>query len=136
MKKGDKKEKRHDIVFMVKKNVYLHKYKEPFVLKNLDDAMALIDTVINKRKSSKKKKLYACYIKNGVGKLVLPEQNEKYYQYAASISLTEKEMYEYRERKDSIAPAIVDVLQGLWWSIINKKGVYTDEQGKVLTDEK
>ena len=125
-------EKRHDIIFQIKKNAYIHKYKEPFVAKNLDSAMFILEKIVKNRKSGCKKKIYCEFIDNETGKYVGSKRKADYHNYAAAICVNEEEIYKAQEDPRVLAPAIVDVLEGLWWSITNGKEDIRDEEGKSI----
>lgn len=131
---SNKEEIRHDILFQIKKNTYIHKYKEPFIAKHLDDAMSILENVIAKRKSCIKRKVYCEFVDNETGKYVGSKRREDYFSYVAAIGLTEKEIYDAIIDIRTLAPAVVDVLGGLWWSIANGEEDIRDSEGKPVKD--
>lgn len=127
--------KRHDIVVMLKKNTYIHKYKEPFIAKNLDDIMELMKRVIKKRGTAKHKKSYGCFVEDGGGKMIMPEDTEKYYKFTGAICVTERELYAYSLDEGVLAPAMVDMLGAFWWAIKNDSPVITDDIGLTINNK-
>jgi len=127
-----KLEIRHDILFHVKKNAYIHKYREPFIAKHLDDAMSVLENVIAKRKTCTKRKIYCEFVDNETGKYV-GKRTADYYPYVAAIGVSEKDIYDAIIDIRILAPAIVDVLGGLWWSIVNDEEDLRDENGKLIS---
>lgn len=121
---------------MVKKNTYIHKYKDPFVVKNLDNAMELLKRVIQKRKPCKLKKLYGCFVEDKVGFMELPQDLDNYYKYTGAICVTDKEIYAYGLDDGVLIPAIIDMLSAFWWSIKNDEVLTTDEIGLVVDNDK
>jgi hypothetical protein len=123
-----KSEKRHDIVFQVKKSAYIHKYREPFVLKNLDGAMAILEKIIATRKSGTKRRIYCEFIDNDIAEYKGPKHSDDYYSYGAALCVTEEEIHKAIKDLRVLAPAVVDALGGLWWSITNSaEDIRTDE---------
>ena len=131
---NDKEEIRHDILFQIKKNAYIHKYKEPFILKNIDDAMEILGKIVTNRKSGVKKKVYCEFIDNKTGKYVGSKRRADFHPYGGAICVTEKEVYEAQVDLRVLAPAVVDVLGALWWSITNNKEDIRDSEGKAMSD--
>ncbi len=125
-------EKRHDIVFQIKKTARIHKFKEPFVLKNLDGAMAILEKVIANRKSGTKRRIYCEFIDTDVSGFKGPKNNGDYHNYGAAICLTEEELSVAHNSLHTLAPAVVDVLGGLWWSITNGEEDKRTEEGLAI----
>lgn len=133
-------EKRHDVVFLARKDVYLNRYKEPFTAKHIDTIMGLFEKVLMSRDDFKIKDFYCAFIKNGeqkddaeYRKLI---ESKRYYPYIAAISINEKEIYEFFNiDKEILAPSAVDILRSLWWSLVNGKELLTDKDGWVVNRE-
>ena len=130
-----KLEVRHDILFQVKKNTYIHKYKEPFILKNLDSAMDALELSIGKRKACIRKKVYCEFVDNVNGKYV-GKRTADYYPYVAALAITEKEIHDAIVDLRILAPAVVDALGDLWFSIKNDIETMRDDTGQLVEPKK
>jgi len=126
-----KLEVQHDIIFHLKKNTYIHKYKEPFILKNLDSAMDALEYVLAKRTARVKKKIYCEFVDNVNGKYV-GKRTVDYYPYVAAIAVTDDDIEKAIIDLRILAPAIVETLGSLWWSITNDKEDLREDTGLPL----